>query len=94
MQRTENKDADKKKSRHLTEADRRVIEELLKLGHSIRMIANVLHMSPSSISREIKRYGIMKIPRTCDCVYFRECTITDLCDTGGRCKKLCRTCPI
>lgn len=40
---------------HLTEAHRFVIDDLLRLGHSQRSIASTLGVSPSTISREIKR---------------------------------------
>jgi len=41
--------------RHLTVADRRVIGSLKKSGQTQRFIAEVLQVSPSTISREIRR---------------------------------------
>ena len=40
---------------HLTEADRLALDALLILGHSQRSAARVLGISPSTVSREVKR---------------------------------------
>ncbi|QGP52096.1 Transposase, IS30 family (plasmid) [Piscirickettsia salmonis] len=42
--------------RHLNEKDRFYIEQRLSEGDSLRSIARALGFSPSTISREIKRY--------------------------------------
>lgn len=78
--------------RHLSEADRGVIAELLKLGHSINYIAREMECSPSTISREIRNRSVRHTPVNCDCVYFKNCTHRDVCHPGNDCKKLCRTC--
>lgn len=41
--------------KHLTKADRIKIEALLKAGHSIKEIAELLHVHRSTIYREVKR---------------------------------------
>ena len=41
--------------RHLDEADRFTIDSLLSIGHSQRFVASTLGVSPSTISREVKR---------------------------------------
>ena len=41
--------------KHLTKADRIKIEALLKAGHSIKEIADLLHVHRSTIYREVKR---------------------------------------
>ncbi len=82
----------KRKGTHLTAGNRDTINVLLKKKHSLRYIAELLGCSPSTISREIKNHAIKKEPKTCDCVHFRDCTAKDLCDKGGSCKRLCRTC--
>lgn len=78
--------------KHLTEADRYVIEQLLREGHSIRYIAIQLGCSPSTVSREISAHAEKHIPKTCDCIYFRDCHAKNVCNNNGDCKKLCRTC--
>lgn len=78
--------------KHLTAGNRDTLDVLLRKKHSIRYIANALDCSPSTISREIKNHAVKKTPKTCDCVHFRDCGIKDLCNKGGSCRKLCRTC--
>jgi IS30 family transposase len=46
-----------KKYRHLSAEDRGAISVLIQQGQSIRSIAAMLHRSPSTISRELKRNG-------------------------------------
>lgn len=82
----------KRKGSHLTTGDRNTINVLLKKKHSLRYISQLLGCSPSTISREIKNHAVKKNPKMCDCVHFRDCTVRDLCDKGGLCRKLCRTC--
>jgi len=79
--------------KHLSAADRSVIAELLKLGHSINFIANEMDCSPSTISRELKNRSEKRTPRSCNCIYLRNCTRKDVCHPGNDCKKLCRNCP-
>ncbi len=79
--------------KHLSEADRCVIDQLLKEGHSIRYIAGQMECSPSTISREISSHSLKRVPRTCDCLNFRKCQRKDVCHSGQDCRKLCRACP-
>lgn len=44
--------------KHLTKADRIKIEALLKAGHSIKEIADLLHVHRSTIYREVKQGDI------------------------------------
>ncbi|MCR5651648.1 MAG: IS30 family transposase [Lachnospiraceae bacterium] len=78
--------------KHLSEADRCVIDQLLKEGHSIRYIAEQMECAPSTISREISNHSEKRVPRTCDCLYFKDCKRKDVCHPGRECNKLCRTC--
>ncbi len=78
--------------KHLSFADRNVIEQFLNEGHSIRRIANQMECAPSTISREISSHAEKRIPRTCDCLYFMKCKKKDVCHPGQECKNLCRNC--
>lgn len=49
--------------KHLTESDRWKIESMLASGHSQRSVARVMWVSPSTISREVKRAAIAATPR-------------------------------
>ncbi|MCR5249968.1 MAG: IS30 family transposase [Lachnospiraceae bacterium] len=85
----------KPKGRHLTASERGEIEGLLKAKHTIRYIAQVLHCSPSTISREIRNHAVTVKPKMCDCIHVRNCTNHRVCNPSAtnQCKKLCRTCP-
>ncbi len=45
----------RRRFKHLSEAERGIIEKLLELGYGIREIAKELGRSASTISREVKR---------------------------------------
>lgn len=45
--------------KHLTESDRLSIDSMLLLGHSQRFVAQALGVSPSTISREVRRANVM-----------------------------------
>jgi len=45
----------RRRFKHLSEAEREIIEKLLELGHGIREIAKELGRGASTISREVKR---------------------------------------
>ncbi len=79
------------KKSHLTPNDRTRIEILLSEGCSIRYIADRLDKAPSTISREINKHICFVQPRTCDCIYFRDCPHSHVCGTSS-CRKSCRTC--
>lgn len=82
----------KTKGRHLTASERGEIEGLLKARHTIRYIAQILHCSPSTISREIKNHAMTIMPRSCGCINFHNCTHKNVCNSLKKCNKLCRTC--
>ena len=82
-----------RKGSHLTPTERGAIESLLREGRSIRYIANQLHKSPSSISREIKKHAILYSPKVCDCINFKDCTVKKVCNPDTACRKDCRKCP-
>ena len=84
----------RKPVKHLTFDKRSIIEELLKLRHSIRRISDITGYSPSSISREIKTHAAKHVPRTCDCINYLHCTRKHICNPDGSCEKLCRNCSV
>jgi IS30 family transposase len=49
--------------RHLDEADRFTIESMLSIGHSQRFVASTLGVSPSTISREVRRANTVGFAR-------------------------------
>lgn len=49
--------------KHLTESDRWKIESMLAAGQSQRSVARAMWVSPSTISREVKRASIAATPR-------------------------------
>ncbi|SDA70741.1 Transposase and inactivated derivatives, IS30 family [Butyrivibrio sp. INlla18] len=77
--------------KHLTKDDRIRIEALLNEQKSLRYIAARLDKSPSTISREIKTHVTENKTRPCDCIFFYECKVKNVCGSKG-CKKDCRTC--
>lgn len=82
-----------KKGTHLTSDDRVRIETLLNEGASLRYIAEYLDKSPSSISREIQKHTVIKTPKNCrDCMFYKDCTVSNACMTHGCCPKHCRNC--
>ena len=79
------------KKKHLTNAERIKIETLLSQGFSIRSIADFLEKSPSTISREIQKHSLVKIPNSCDCNDFNGCDVKHVCGSK-ECNKKCRSC--
>ncbi len=82
--------------KHLTETDRGAIQRYLDDGYSIRQIARKMGLSPSIVSREIRKHEKKYVPISCDCDNFRTCHRHNVCrpDGIGTCKKDCRTCSI
>lgn len=78
--------------KHLTEADRAIIAQLLKEGRSLRYIAGQIGCAPSTITREIKNHAEKRTPRTCGCIHFMDCEKRNVCHPAYNCKKLCRSC--
>ena len=79
------------KKKHLTNAERIKIETLLSQGFSIRSIADFLEKSPSTISREIQKHSLVKIPNSCDCNDYNGCNVKHVCGSKD-CNKKCRSC--
>lgn len=78
---------------HLTFEERVRIETLLAEDVSIRYIAERLDRSPSTVSREIKKHTKKKSASQCyDCMYFHDCSVRNVCRTGGSCPKKCKSC--
>lgn len=78
----------KRKGEHLTYEDRLTIEEMLKECASLRSIARTLHVSPTTISHEIKThrdiYWHSKL--------FGDPIVACLNYEKGSEKKICSTC--
>jgi IS30 family transposase len=77
--------------KHLTIDDRKEIEFGLNSGYSIRKIADSLHKSPSTISREINRYTKHFEPTANLCEHRNICTKTHICHNTV-CNKKCSAC--
>ena len=73
------------KKKHLTNAERIKIETLLSQGFSIRSIADFLEKSPSTISREIQKHSLVKIPNSCDCNDYNGCNVKHVCGSTSSC---------
>ncbi len=67
------------KKKHLTDAACIKIETLLVQGFSIISIADFLEKSPSTISREIHKHSLVKIPNSCDCNDYNGCNVKHVC---------------
>ncbi|MBP1545607.1 MAG: IS30 family transposase [Oscillospiraceae bacterium] len=87
-------------SKHLSLSDRAMIERLISMDFSFAAIADKLNRSPSTISREVKRYRVFtgRVNPSCknDCTKYHSCLRNNLChvENGGcftRCK-LCSDC--
>ena len=79
------------KKKHLTDAERIKIETLLAQSFSIRSIADFLEKSSSTISREIQKHSLVRIPNSCDCNDYNGCNVKHVCDSKD-CNKKCRSC--
>ncbi len=87
-----------RKGAHLNMDDRYQIDDMLRRGFSFREIAKRLNVSPTTISNEVKKNRIRKLPphimfeRSKRCIYYKGCTRRGVC---GSCKtpdKLCKDC--
>ena len=79
-----------KKFKHLTSDDRINIQGYLSKSFSIRKIAKALHVSPSTISREINKYSEFKsgINRNSKCELLQtKYTVCNQCEKRGDCWK-------
>ena len=79
------------KKKHLTDTERIKPQALLARGFSIRSIADFLEKSPSTISREIQKHSIVKIPNSCDCNDYNGSNVKHVCGSKD-CNKKCRSC--
>lgn len=76
--------------KHLSNADRFVIEAGINRGFSFKRIADTLKRSPSTIAREVKHYRVFVdavSPAHNDCISRPACRATNLCEEAchGRC---------
>ena len=55
-----------------------------------RRIADFLEKSPSTISREIQKHSLVKIPNSCDCNDSNGCNVRHVCESKD-CNKKCRS---
>lgn len=84
-------------STHMTLTDRTLLERYLSLDYSLAYIANKLHRSKSTISREIKKHRCFTgrfAKRQNDCIYRVACFKRNLCPTETRysCYQYCKFC--
>ena len=79
------------KKKHLTGAEHIKIETLVAQGFSIRSIADFLEKSPSTISREIQKHSLVKIPSSCDCNDYNGRNVKHVCGSKD-CNKKCLSC--
>ena len=76
--------------RHMSLADRFIIEAGLNRGYSFKQIADTLKRSASTIAREVKSHRVfldsVSMARN-DCIYRATCKATNLCEEAclGRC---------
>ena len=84
-------------SKHLSLSDRTMIERLLVMDYTFAAIAKRLNRSPSTISREVKRYrvftGRVNPSARNDCAKYYSCLRNNLCgiETHG-CFLRCKLC--
>ncbi len=76
--------------KHLTVADRYVIEAGMNRGYSFKRIATTLNRASSTIAREVKKHRVFVdavSPMLNDCIYRPTCKMSNLCEEAcmGRC---------
>ncbi len=82
--------------KHFTLEDRKEIENGVVEGRTIKHIAEVLDVDPTSVSRELKRNRrfdgkpVSSFVSNNDCVHRKTCNNKHLCNS--RCKKRCASC--
>jgi len=85
-------------TKHLSLAERNIIENMLLRDYSFASIARALNRSASSVSREIQHYrsftGTSSSPYANDCIHYASCLHNKLCTDylekecyGSRCKR-------
>ena len=85
------------KNKHLTDSERRQIEQLLGEGSSIKQISVKLDKNKSTISREIRAHAVASdkfAPHRPHnrCVKRSSCKKQYLCEDKTHCTRLCSTC--
>ena len=87
------------KGKHLTLEDREVIEDGIRDGKGCRAIARRLHVSPSTVSREVEANRSMRLSFRKDfkpaqnCVHYRGCEeVGTACERCSTYKTRCRAC--
>ena len=87
------------KGKHLTLEDRQVIEDGIRDGLGCRAIAKRLHVSPSTVSREVEANRTATLTKRKDfkpgrnCVHYKECEeIGTACASCSTYKTRCRSC--
>lgn len=86
-----------RKSKHLGLQERIIIESCLNSGSSFKDIAMAIGKDPSTVSKEIRRNRITKLPNSFNsgtnvCAKVTTCLKTNLCQSLLNCSSLCRSC--
>lgn len=91
----ENNGKGKCKFKHFTLEKRRILLEHINEGDNQATIAEILGVSPTSVSRELKRNRIYKFRHgeRNRCTKVQACNIMRLCTVGGgKCRTFCKRC--
>ena len=87
----------KSNQKHLSLSDKIIIEKGLNEGKTFTEIAALVHKDPTTISKEIRKYRIIKKrkddTRLIRCSQFKDCDQQNLCSRFN-CKDLCKYCDI
>lgn len=82
-------------NRHLSLADRHIIEAELKSKTSLRQIAILLCKDPTTISKEIKlhrQFRAVQFTQWNKCIYRRHCKQQNICKDKTNCNRICSAC--
>lgn len=86
--------------KHLCEEERIYIVNSLNADFTVTQIAKAICKDPTTVSKEIKKHRVLKIPHGTTgfyntCKHLRSCTKTNICSSHDKCNtKLCKTCNI
>lgn len=78
----------------MTFSDRVCVGEGLRRNESFRAIANYLHKSPTTISREVKSHSQTIKAKGNNCIHRSECNKKSLCGKPGCTTRSCKNCKI
>lgn len=87
-----------RKGAHLNIDDRYRIEDMIKCGFSFREIARRLNVSPTTVSSEVRRNRIRKLPPHMTfegsrrCVHYRLCSRRGVCGSCRTPERPCKDC--